>query len=148
MRIVHPLLLLITIFPAAAVFAKEAKTLDQLVTEAGAAPLQDRPGLYIRIARLQTETADKLYEEGKADEAQAAVNDVITYSGKASEAATRSGKHLKDTEIALRKMAEKFRDLKRALAFDEQPPVQEAVDHLEKMRTDLLAVMFPKKAPK
>ena len=58
------------------------------------------------------------------------------------------GKRLKDTEIAVRKMAEKFRDVKRTLPFEDQAPVQQAIDSLEKMRTDLLAVMFGKKGKK
>jgi hypothetical protein len=70
---------------------------------------------------------------------------VVSYSAKATDAAARSGKKLKDTEIALRKMAEKFRDVKHNLPFDDQAPVQDAIDRLEKMRTDLLSAMFGKK---
>ena len=72
----------------------------------------------------------------------------MTYAGKASDAAAATGKRLKDTEIAVRKMAEKFRDVKRTLPFEDQAPVQQAIDNLEKMRTDLLAVMFGKKEKK
>ena len=42
-------------------------------------------------------------------------------------------------------MAEKFRDVKHNLPFDDQAPVQQAIDRLEKMRTDLLIAMFSKK---
>ncbi len=72
----------------------------------------------------------------------------MTYAEKAGDAAERSGKRLKDTEIAVRKMAEKFRDVKHNLPFDDQAPVQDAVDRLEKMRTELLAEMFGKKDKK
>ena len=51
---------------------------------------------------------------------------------------------MKNTEIDLRKMSEKLRDLKRTLDFEDQPPVQAAMDHLEDLRTNLLALMFSK----
>jgi len=70
---------------------------------------------------------------------------LVGYSGKASDAASQIGKKLKDTEIALRKMAQKLRDLKRGLPYEDQGPVQAAADRLEQMRTELLSRMFGKK---
>jgi len=52
---------------------------------------------------------------------------------------------LKDTEIALRKMSQRLRDLKRGLPYEDQGPVQGAADRLEQMRTELLGRMFGKK---
>ncbi len=48
----------------------------------------------------------------------------------------------------LRKMAAKLRDIKRTLVFEDQAPVQATVDHLEQVRTELLARMFGKKEDK
>jgi hypothetical protein len=124
------------------------QALDQQIARAEAAPPGERPALYIRIARQQADAADKLYQAGDPDAGNRALNDVVTYAGKASDAAATTGKRLKDTEIAVRKMAEKFRDVKRTLPFEDQAPVQEAIDRLEKMRTDLLSVMFGKKGKK
>lgn len=129
-------------------FAGKEESLDQLIARTETARLQDRPSLYLQIARRQAEAADKHYEEGNAEAGNTALNDMVTYSDKASDAAVRSGKRLKDTEIALRKMAEKFRDIKRTLPFEDQEPVQQAIDHLEKLRTDLLSAMFGKKEKK
>ena len=42
-------------------------------------------------------------------------------------------------------MAEKLRNIKRTLAFEDQAPVQGAIDRLEQMRTDLFERMFGKK---
>jgi hypothetical protein len=131
-----------------ATFAGKEESLDQLIARAEAARLQDRPSLYLQIARRQGEAADKHYEDGDAEAGNSALNDMVTYSDKATDAAVRSGKRLKDTEIALRKMAEKFRDIKRTLPFEDQAPVQQAIDHLEKLRTDLLTAMFGKKEKK
>ena len=63
----------------------------------------------MRIAELQLRNADKLYIDGKIDEAKAAVDDIVVYSEKARDTANESRKHLKNVEIAVRKIAEKLR---------------------------------------
>lgn len=141
------ILVFLVLISSAAAAGKE-ESLEQLIARAESARPEDRPGLDIKIARLKAEAADKFYQAGKTEAGAAAVADVVTYSGKATSAALSSGKRLKVTEIALRKMAERFRDLKRNLAFEDQPPVQQAIDRVEKMRTDLLSAMFGKKKEK
>jgi hypothetical protein len=129
-------------------FARKEETLAELIARAESSKLDDRPHLYMEIARWQVKTADQLYSEGKPEEGRAAVNDVVQYSDKASDAATQSGKKLKDTEIAVRKIVARLRDIRRTLAFEYQAPVQQAVDHLEQVRTELLSQMFGKKEHK
>jgi hypothetical protein len=130
------------------VLAFNDENLQQLIARSESASAGERPALYIKIARLQSESADKFYQAGDPEAGNKALSDVVTYSQKASDAAASTGKKLKDTEIALRKMAEKFRDVKHNLPFDDQAPVQQAIDSLEKMRTDLLSAMFGKKGKK
>jgi hypothetical protein len=143
---VSALVVLVLICPAAS--AGKEENLEQLIARAESARLQDRPDLDIKIARLKTEDAIKSYDAGNVEAGASAMADAVTYFSKATDAAISSGKKLKDTEIALRKMAEKFRDLKCNLAFEDQPPVQQAIDRMEKMRTDLLSAMFGKKKEK
>jgi hypothetical protein len=69
----------------------------------------------------------------------------VSFSKKATDSSIDTGKRLKNTEIGLRKISEKFRDVKRTVAFEDQAPIQQAMDELEKMRTDLLSVMFGRK---
>ena len=78
----------------------------------------------------------------------AAVDDIVAYSEKARDAATQTKKRLKNVEIDIRKMAEKLRDIKRTLAFDDQPPVELAIRRLEDVRTTLLKEMFAKENKK
>jgi hypothetical protein len=105
---------------------------------------EDRPELGIRIAQHQLRDADKLYSEGNADRARADVDDIVTYSEKARDAAIQTKKRLKNVEIDVRKMAEKLRDIKRTLAFEDQAPVEQAIHRLEDIRTTLLKEMFAK----
>jgi hypothetical protein len=126
-------------------FQPKDETLDQLIARAEAARPEDRPVLDLEIARQKADSADQLYHAGNADEGNAALQDVVNFSRKASQASIETGKRLKNTEIGLRKMVEKFRDLKRTVAFEDQAPIQQTMDELEKMRTDLLSAMFGKK---
>jgi polyhydroxyalkanoate synthesis regulator phasin len=125
-------------------FAYKTETLQELIARAGSAKLDDQPSLYVDISERQLKSADELYTAGKIDDARAAVQDVVTYSEKAQASSIQSGKKLKNTEIALRKMAAKLRDIKRSLNFDDQAPVEAAADRLESLRTDLLTHMFGK----
>jgi septal ring factor EnvC (AmiA/AmiB activator) len=128
-----------------AAYPLKDESLEQLIARVGSARAEDQPHLYIEIARKEVEAAGKSYKAGENDAARKSVDEVVTYSAKASDAASHTGKKLKDTEIALRKMAEKLRDLKRGLAYEDQAPVQAAADKLEQMRTELLGRMFGKK---
>jgi polyhydroxyalkanoate synthesis regulator phasin len=123
-------------------FARKEDSLDTLKARVASATPEQSVGLCLEIAERQLIAADKLYTDGNVDQARAAVDDVVAYSEKARDAATQTGKKLKNSEISVRKMATKLRDMKRTLNFEDQPPVQEAIDHLERVRSDLLARMF------
>ncbi|MFZ0797527.1 MAG: hypothetical protein WCA13_01105 [Terriglobales bacterium] len=124
--------------------AAKAETVDELKARVEKARPEDRPELCIRIAQDQLRNADKFYIDGKIEEARAAVDDIVTYSEKARDAALQTKKHLKNVEIDVRKIADRLRDVKRTLAFDDQPPVEQAIRRLEDIRTTLLQEMFAK----
>jgi hypothetical protein len=124
------------------------ETVDELKAHFERARPEDRPELGIRIAQHQLRNADKLYVEGKVEQAREAVEDIVTYSEKARDAATQTQKRLKNVEIDARKIADKLRDIKRTLALEDQPPVEQAIRRLEEVRTVLLKEMFAKKEKK
>jgi hypothetical protein len=135
------LALILVVASSSAAFARD-ETIDQLKARVESAAPKERVSLALRVAELQTSAADKLYADGKNDEARAAVKDVVSYTEKAGDAATQSGKKLKDAEITVRKIAHKLADMKRTVDLENQVPLQEAIDHLERVRTQLLAKMF------
>jgi len=124
--------------------AAKEETVEELKARVESARPEDRADLCMRIAQHQLQNADQLYIDGKVDQARAAVDDIVSYSEKARDAARQSRKRLKNVEINVRKMAEKLRDIKRTLAFDDQPPVEAAIRRLEDVRTTLLKEMFAK----
>ena len=115
-----------------------------LKARAESARPEDRAPLYVEIAHLQLRNADKLYVDGNVEQARADVEDIVTYSEKARDSAVQSKKHLKNVEIAVRKIADKLRDIRRTLNLEDQPPVEDAIKHLEDVRTSLLQAMFRK----
>ena len=139
MRLLALILVVAGSWPA---IARAPETIDQLKARVESAPPKEKVGLALRVAELETNAADKLYADGKSDEARAAIQDVVTYTEKAGDAATQSGKKLKDAEIMVRKIANKLADMKRSVNFEDQHPIAEAIDRLERIRTQLLAKMF------
>jgi hypothetical protein len=120
------------------------ETIEELKPRVQNASPQDRPRLCIRIAELQLRNADRLYKAGDVEHARAAVDEIVTYSEQARDSAIETKKHLKHVEITARKIAERLRDIKRTQALEDQPPIDEAVQRLEQVRTSLLQQMFSK----
>jgi hypothetical protein len=142
MRRLAPYLLLLAL--GSAYGGVKDATVAELKARLESARTEDRPELCMQIARGQLRSADTLYQDGNVAQAAAAVDDVVTYSEQARDAATQTKKHLKNVEIDVRKMAEKLRDIKRTLAFEDQLPVERAIRRLEDVRTALLQEMFAK----
>ena len=141
------IILFLVLASSLAAFSDE-ETVPELVTRADAAPLDQQPELYTKLAERQLKNADHFYDQGKVDEAEPCVRDVVAYSEKAADTSIRSGKRLKNTEIALRKITTRLRDLQRTVSFDDQATLKTAADRLEDLRTNLLSRMFSKEKKK
>jgi len=145
MRRLTVCVLVVGIAACCAAFEETVETLKARFE--GAAP-DARAEIGVRIAQGQLHAADESYKQGHVDEARAAVDDVVTYAEKARDGAIEANKHEKNVEIAARKMADRLRDIKRTLAFEDQAPVEKAIRRLEDVRTSLLDDMFKKKEKK
>jgi hypothetical protein len=141
MRRVVALVLLLNVFGHA--YGESAAALK---ARADAAQGGERASLSIEYAHLQLEDANNLYTQGDVDKAEAEIHEAVAYSHQAAEAASSSGKRLKQTEIELRKLEHRMRDIGRSLSIDDRPPVEKAVQELEEVRADLLARMWGEKA--
>jgi hypothetical protein len=136
-------LVLLMLVPSA-LTSGEQPTIDELKGRLAGASIADRPSLCIRISELQLDVAGRFYVAGDSEKAQAALADVVEFSGLARDSAIQSHKHEKQSEIAIRKMARKLADLKHTVSHDDQEQVQSTVDRLQRVRDDLLVAMFPK----
>jgi len=134
--------LAVLLLSAFAVAKSAEEPLDALKARAENAKPQDQAHLFATIARREVNEADRLYTEGNITNATEAVDEVVHYAARATEAAQKSGKHLKDTEILLRTTSRRLDDVGRTLNFDDRPYVEAAVKQVEKLRQQLLDHMF------
>ncbi len=122
---------------------------DQLKARADSAHGGEQAKLCLEYARLELENSNALFTAGDVDKAQAQIQEVVAYSQKAADAASVSGRQLKETEIKLRKLGERMHDIAATLAFEDRQPVHQAIDKIEQIRTDLMVRMWgPQAEPK
>ena len=103
---------------------------------------ENQPRLYAEVVRRQVEVANDYYNAGDVQKAQDVVAEIVDLTGKCIDAAKKNQNKLKDTEITLYRAGRRLDDVRRSLAFDDQPPVQAAVERIEKARRHLLELMF------
>jgi len=144
MRIVTPVVLCLFLLNLQG-WAGEQPAPD-LKARADAAQGSERVVLCLEYAHRELEQANTLYTDGDVEKAEAGIQEVVAYSRKATETATGSNKRLKQTEIDLRKIEHRMRDIGQSLNIDDRPPVEQAVQELEQLRASLLAKMFGEKA--
>ena len=143
-RLVGVILLLLAAGTAS--FGRAEETLEQLIARADAARPDQQPDLYMQVAERELKSATEANKSDKIEEFREAVQQVVKYSDSAHSAAMHSGKRLKRTEIKIRQIATRLRDLKLNVGADDQPPVQAAIDRLESFRSELLHSMFGSKS--
>lgn len=102
----------------------------------------DQAKACLEYAHLLLEDANDLFTKGDVDKGQAEIREVVEYAKKGADAALRSGKREKKTEISLRELGKRMHDIGDTLAFEDRAPVRLAVDQIEQTRTALLARMF------
>lgn len=128
------------------VFARKEETLDELVARANQARPEQQIDLYMEIAERELKFAVSANTESHNDALHSALQQIVKYSGNAHSAALHADKHLKHTEIKLRGISARLRDLKLNADVEAQPAVQAAIDQIEGFRTELLKALFGSKS--
>ena len=138
-------ILLLALAATVVAFGRE-ETLEQLIARADAARPDQQPDLYMQVAQRELKLATEAFKADKREDFRSAVQQIVKYSDSAHSVALHSGKRLKNTEIKIREIAIRLRDIKLNVDLEEQPPVQAAIDRLEGFRTELLHSMFGSKS--
>lgn len=121
----------------------------ELKSKADAAHGGEQAKLCMEYARMKLENSNTLFTDGQVDKAQSEIKEVVDYARKGADAASASGKQLKETEIKLRKLSERMHDIGESLAFEDRAPVRQAIDEIEQIRSDLMVKMWgPQAEPK
>ena len=129
-----------------AVAAAAQDELANLKSRADAAQGNERINLSLEVSHHELEYANKLYTDGNVEKAETAIGDTMIYINRAAEAAIKTNKRLKQTEIDLRKLQHRMRDIGQSLNIDDRPTVEKSVTEIEQLRANLLAKMFGDKA--
>ena len=142
MRRFATMIVLVLATAASGAAADKKDSLEQLKARADSAAGKHEIELATEIAERQLKATDEAYSAGNVDQAQAALTDVVDYGVRAAKEATNTGKRMKQTEIALRKIADKLDGIGKSVDVDSRPAVVDAVKKLEAARNDLLFRMF------
>ena len=132
----------LVLLASVAVFAHKPETLQELVARAESAKPDQQPKLFMEAAERQHKALADALKGNREDEFRTDLNEVVQYCGKAHTAAIASKKHVKDTEIGIRRISGHLKELKLDADVEDQPTVQKAIDQLEHFRTELLLSMF------
>jgi competence protein ComGC len=139
------LLIIVVVLLAALAWASDKQeSIESLKARADQAQPKDQVDLFTRIAERQLDSLDKAFNGGTVRQAQAALADVITYSVKAAHVSSATGKRMKQTEIAMRKISGRLEAIRKTLEVDDRPPLADAVQKLDAARSELLNRMFRK----
>ncbi|HEY6351716.1 MAG TPA: hypothetical protein VI636_20130 [Candidatus Angelobacter sp.] len=121
------------------------RSIDGLKEEADKAEAGHQARLCSELAELLVGVADQQFTNGNPDQGQASVQDILKYAQKARDAAIKSHDKLKETEIRLRETQRRLESLKRSLALEDRPPLDDVEKKIEQFRQDLLDTMFGSK---
>jgi stress-induced morphogen len=120
----------------------EQKTIDQLKAEAEHAEPGQQGRLYAEIAELLVSVADKQFTDGESVKGHATVQEILQYATKAHDLAIQTRKKMKETEKALRECHRRLENMKRTLAAEDRPKVEDVEKQLEKLTEEVLESMF------
>ncbi|MBZ5511140.1 MAG: hypothetical protein LAN70_08205 [Acidobacteriia bacterium] len=137
-------IIVVVLLSALAWASDKQESIESLKARAGLAQPKDQVELFTRIAERQLDSLDQAYNGGTVREAQAALADVVTYGVKAAKVSSETGKRMKQTEIAMRKITGRLEAIRKTVEVDDRPPLADAVQRLETARSELLNRMFRK----
>lgn len=138
------LIIVVALLSALAWASDKLESVESLKARADRAQPKDQVELFTHIAERQLDALDKAYNGGTVRETQAALADVVTYGVKAAQVSGATGKRMKQTEIAMRKISGRLEAIRKTLDLDDRPPLADANQKLETARSELLNRMFRK----
>ena len=133
------LLIFLAIF---AVASEKIKNVAELKAKADSARGGKKAKLYCELADAYLGAAAESFKADDPLSGQEAVAEAVRVAQGATEISISSGKRLKQTEIALRRLIRRLEDLKQTLAVDDRPALDEAVTRLEELRQRLFVYLF------
>jgi stress-induced morphogen len=120
----------------------EVKTVDQLKAEAEHAEPGQQGRLYAEIAARLVAVADKQFTDSESIKGHATVQEILQYATKAHDLALQTHKKMKELEKELRLCKHNLENMRRTLAAEDRPKVEEVEKQVEQFTEDVLEAMF------
>ena len=120
----------------------EVKTIDQLKAEAEHAEPGQQGRLYAEIAAKLVAVADKQFTDSESIKGHATVQEILQYATKAHDLALQTHKKMKEVEKDLRLCKHNLENMRRTLAAEDRPKVEEVEKQVEQFTQDVLEAMF------
>ena len=121
------------------------RNIEQMKAAADRASGGSQAKQYAELARYLVDVADEQFTQGNVEQAQATIQEVLNYCLKARDASVHSHGKMKETEIILRETQRRVEAVKRTLAAEDRPPLDQVEKKIEQYRQDLLDEMFGSK---
>jgi hypothetical protein len=122
--------------------ASAQNELDKLKADAEKAQGGQQGKIYAQLAEKLVVVADQQFSSGNSVQGHATVQDVLEYATKAHDVALRTRDDRKQVEILLRQTQRHLEDVKRTLAAEDRPALDEVEKKLAQFRQELLDSMF------
>lgn len=137
----------LALFLAAGVRAEHKdQNLERMKAEAMKSSGGQQAKLYAELAESLVEVANQQFNQGESVKGHATVQDILDYAGKAHDAALSAKSNRKEVEIHLRNTQRHLENVKRTLAAEDRPALDQVEKKIEQLRQDLLDSMWaPKK---
>ena len=121
------------------------RNIEQMKAAAERASGGSQARQYAELAKYLVDVADQQFTQANIEQAQATIQEVLDYCLKARDASLKSHGKMKETEILLRETQRRVEAVKRTLAAEDRPPLDQVEKKIEQYRQDLLDEMFGSK---
>lgn len=98
--------------------------------------------LNMQAARKSVEDAKRFFESGDMKSAHNAIDLSLRYVGRSVDCSLQAHKREKDTEIDLRRLIERMKEVSHTLDTEERPQLSRSLYELEEQRDRLLHAIF------
>jgi len=141
----------VTVGPRPALGARHAESEEDVLAHFEREQNPVKKSIYAtRLAQLKLQQATDAYAKGDLDQGQKLLDDYLKWVKSSWDLLKASGRQaerkpqgFKELDIALREDARRFGDLEHRVPFTDREPVTKAAQEAEKIRGDVLAVLFP-----
>jgi hypothetical protein len=96
------------------------------------------------VARRYAEEANQHLTSGDFIKMRGDIQSVVSYAEKARATAGRSENRIKQAELKMHKLQRRLEEIARAADVDDRPPITDAAEHVQELRSELLELVFRK----